>query len=361
MLTGLGCTYVELPPEVEVPGTFLPTHFGDPVQEACAVREGVVAWDVSSTASFEWRGRDATRALQRVFSNDLGSLKAGRGRYGLLLDEDGNVITDPIVFKMSDEHYFVTTGEGTHGDYYRRAASRLDVEIEWTTLEYPHVQVQGPKSRALLQGLTRFDLSSMKWFDITLERVALAGCPVLISRTGPTAELGFEVFYHRSDGETLWRALLDRGATPIGHDCIVNILKPELGSICIGVDYEPGQRTPYDLSMDRFVAIDKDVAFAGRERLMEIAARPPNRFVTLRLYEDDLPAWGSPVFAKGRDIGVATCSAPSPQFGPLGQAIVETASAHEGAEVEVRCDGRVYPATVARTPQYDPGRLRVRA
>ena len=303
LLTRRGCEYVELPHDVEVPGTFIPTHFGDPEAEARAVRESVAAWDVSSTASFEWRGPHATQALQRVFSNDLGNLRAGRGRYGVLLDENGNVITDPIVFKMSDTHYLVTTGEGTHGDYYRRTAADLEVEIEWTTLAYPHVQIQGPESRNLLQSLTTFDLNTMKWFDITLERIDLAGCPVLISRTGPTAELGFEVFYHRHDGEKLWNSLLEHGARPIGHDCVTHILKPELGSICVGIDYEPGQRSPYDLSMDRFVAIEKEIAFSGRERLEALAANPPNRFITLLFRDEGLPAWGSPVFQESEDVG----------------------------------------------------------
>jgi aminomethyltransferase len=365
-LTGLGCQYVELPPAESLPGTFVPSHFGDPVAEARAIREGVVAWDCASTCSYEWRGRDAVLAFQRVFSNDVTSLRPGRGRYGMILNANGNVLVDPIAFKMSETHMFATTGEGVYLDYYCEAACDLDVEIEWVAPRFPHIQVQGPKSRDLLQSLTRFDMSSMRWFDITTERVELADCPVLISRTGPTAELGFEVFYHREDGERLYRALIGGGATPIGHDCIVGILKPELGAICDGVDYLNGNRTPYDLSMDRFVALHKPIEFAGKERLRKIAESPPRRFVTLELKRNgttagELPEWGSRVFAADREAGLMTCSAESPQFGPLAQAIVETEFADEGRSLMIRSGEAEFTATVTTTPLYEPDRIKVRS
>jgi len=81
----------------------------------------------------------------------------------------------------------------------------------------------------------------------------------------------------------------------------------------------------------------------------------------LRFSGDDLPAWGRPISKGGREVGVATCSALSPRFGPLGQAIVETASAQEGKHLQVLDQGKRFAAEVVRTPLYDPGRKRVRA
>ena len=365
-LSGLGCRYVEVEAPEVLPGTFVPGDFGDPVAEARAVREGVVAWDCAATDSFEWRGPDAVEAVQRVFSNDITRFKSGRGRYGAMLDREGNVLADPIVFKMSETHVFATTGESFLFDYYCEMAADLDVEIEWVTPRFPHVQVQGPKSRDLLQSLTRFDMTSMRWFDITTERVEVTGCSVLISRTGPTAELGFEMFYHPEDGVRLYQALIDGGATPIGHDCIIGILKPELGAVCAGVDYGVGDRTPYDLGMDRFVALEKPIEFAGKERLRTIAKNPPRRFVTLELARggeapEELPEWGSAVFAADREVGVMTTSASSPQFGPLGQAILETGYSAVGTELMIRSGGREFMATITTSPLYEPDRVKVRS
>jgi aminomethyltransferase len=347
------------------PTTTLTGNFGDPRAEARAVRDHVVGWDVGSTHSLEWTGPDAAAALQRVFSNDITSCPAGMGRYGALLDDTGNMIVDPIAFKFSDEHFLVTTAHNDRQDWYRHAAKDLDVDIVHSTPKYPHVQVQGPKSRELLQTLTEFDMQSLKWFRFTLERVEVAGCQVLISRTGPTAELGFELFYHPQDVEKLWTALLDAGVTPIGIEAIL-ILKPELGAAAIELDYFPGKGTPYDVGMDRCVAINKPVEFAGKARLTEISKNPPNRFKTMKLTDDaldieDLPEWGSPVAVGGKEVGTMTQSEMSLDFGPLAQTIIQTPFADEGTKIEIISGSKTYNAIITTTPLYDPERIKVRS
>ncbi len=207
--------------------------YGDIVAEYHAVRNNVVAWGVSGTHSYSWRGPQAAAALQSVFSNDIIHCPAGRGRYGAILDPHGNVIDDPIAFKYSDEFMHTTASSCHHLDYHREVTAGFDVDVSLTTLEHPHVQVQGPVSRFLLQGLTNFDVSSLKWFQYTTEPVNVAGVDVILTWTGPTAELGYELTYPRADGLKLVTALVDAGAKLVGHDVIIKLIMPEVGAVSV--------------------------------------------------------------------------------------------------------------------------------
>ena len=335
--------------------------YGDIHAEYKAVREDVVAWDVSGTHSFVWEGPQAAAAAQAVFSNDILNCPVGLGRYGAILDRNGNVLDDPIAFKHSDEFVHMTMSVPHWNDYFQQMIKGFDATVRFATLEYPHVQVQGPNSRKLLQTLTDFDMESLKWFRFTTERVPVAGVDVIVTRTGPTAELGYELHYPRPDGLKLFTALVDAGATLCGHDCMIKMIKPETGAICFGVDYVPGERTPFDLGMDTCVAINKPVEFAGKSRLASLAKAPPHRLISLSFASEDLPDWGSKVMVDGYDIGDMTVSTTTPLFGALGQAIIETDFASPGTRVEVVDGDRVFPATVGERVLYDPERIRVRS
>lgn len=335
--------------------------YGDIYAEYTAVREDVVAWDVSGTHSFIWEGPQAAAAAQTVFSNDILNCPAGLGRYGAILDRNGNVLDDPIAFKYSNQFVHMTMSAPHWTGYFEEMLEGFDATVRWATLEYPHVQVQGPNSRRLLEGLTRFDLQSLKWFRFTTDRVPVAGVDVTITRTGPTAELGYELIYPRPDGLKLITALVEAGATLCGHDCMIKLIKPETGAICIGVDYEPGQRTPFDLGMDTCVAVNAPVQFAGKERLKALAESPPNRLISLSFEAEALPEWGSKVFADGEHVGELTVSSLSPRFGPLGQAIIETEFATPGTRVEVVDNDGRHSAAVGPRVLYDPERIRVRS
>ena len=129
---------------------------------------------------------------------------------------------------------------------------------------------------------------------------------VHLSRTGDGGELGYELFLvDPADAETLWNAVVGAGVTPIGTDAI-EVARVEAGLIIYDYDYEPHQRTPFDLGLDKLVRLDQGLGFAGEDALRTVAADPPHRFVTLRLEAD-----GSPSTAR-RSRGTARRSESSP-------------------------------------------------
>jgi aminomethyltransferase len=336
------------------------TGYGDPDAEYRAVRESVGVWDVSPLNKWEFRGPDALEAAQRVHSNDILGMQTGQVRYGAFLDADGFLVDDGTVFKHADDHLWVCTNGLEHAEYFADASKGLDVTVEYIAPDLPHLQVQGPGSRDLLQGLTDANLGSLPYFRFLPDQVKVGGVPAWLSRTGFSGELGYELFIRPDQAEALWSVVTEAGAVPYGTD-VVEPIRIEVGMVVTDYDYEAHQRTPYDLGMDRLVALDADGAFMGKEVLRSVAADPPNRLKTLRLEGDRLPEYGAAVSKDGEEVGVLTSPAVSPAYGPIGLAILRTDVADEGTKVEVALDGETVPATIDALAIHDPAKRRPRA
>jgi aminomethyltransferase len=336
--------------------------FGDLGKEYAAIRDDVAVWDVSPLNKWDVRGPDALRAAQHIFSNDALGLEVGQARYGAFLDEDGLMVDDGTVFNTGrPDHCWIMTNSKDLDDYFGSMLSGFDVEVEWIAPSMPHLGVIGPRSREVLRSLTDADVGALRYFRFYPDPVKVGGVPVILSRTGYGGELGFELFLtDPADAPALWNAVIGAGVTPFGAEAI-EVCRVEAGLIVTDYDYEAHQRTPYDFNLDRLVALDKDVSFVGKERLREIAANPPNRFVTLRIEGDQLPDYGVAVTRDGEEIGVLTSPTDSPRFGKIGMAVLAREHATPGTAVKVALGEGTAPATVDVLPIYDTEKRRPRA
>jgi aminomethyltransferase len=345
---------------VEEAGWFWVTNFGDPDAEYRAVREGVGMWDLSPLNKWEFRGSDAAEAAQRVHTNDVIGMQPGQVRYGAFVDEDGLLVDDGTVFKHAEDHFWVCTNGDKRGEYFAEATKGLDVSIRYIAPELPSMQIQGPRSRELMRRITDADVDALKYFNFLPEQVRVGGAPVWLSRTGFSGELGYEVFLTPDHAEQVWEAVESAGAVPYGVD-IIEPLRVETGMIVTDYDYKEHERTPYDLGLDRVVALDGEGEFMGKDKLREVAANPPNRFKTIRLEGEPLPEYGAGVTRDGQEIGVLTSPAPSPMFGNIGIAILRSDAATDGDKVEVEVDGGTVPGTIDVLAIYDPDKQKPRA
>jgi aminomethyltransferase len=246
---GLGCEFMDWE------GWRWPNHFGDPVAEHRAVRENAGVWDESPLRKWDFRGPDALRAADRIFTNDMAGLEIGQVRYAPFCDEDGKMVGDGTVFKFDDEHAWVITALDSDLEHFKQVAGDLDVEIEPITPALPHVQLQGPRSRDLLASLCDADVSALRYFRFFPEQVRVGGVPVWVSRTGYSGELGYEIFCRPEDAAELWGALTSTGAVPYGL-AAVETLRIESGLIFIGYDYFQHETDPFDVSLDKVVRLD---------------------------------------------------------------------------------------------------------
>jgi aminomethyltransferase len=334
-------------------------NLGDPAGEYEAIRSGVALWDVYGLQKWDVTGPDAQAVVQRVFTNNLATLTVGQVKYGAFVDDAGMMIDDGTVYKLADDHFWVMVNSDAFGAVLTEAVPGADVEVAYRTHEMPVISVQGPGSRDMLAGLTDHDLSALPYFRFVPERVQLAGVPVWLLRTGFSGEIGFELIPDRDDAVQLWTTLCSLGGRPIGLDA-VEIARVEAGLIIAAVDYQAGETSPFDVGLDRTVAVSSDADFRGKDALRAAAAAPANRFKTLTLEGADLPEYGAEVFHGDEVVGTVTSPADSPRYGVIGLAILRSDVAENGTPLEVAVgEGRV-KATVTDLSIHDPQKLRPR-
>jgi aminomethyltransferase len=244
-------------------------------------------------------------------------------------------------------------------EYFAEATKGLEVSVRYLGTELPSLQIQGPGSRDLLRGVTDADLDALAYFRFFPHEVTVGGAPVILSRTGFSGELGYELFLAPRDAAQVWEAVEAAGAVPYGVG-IIEAIRVEAGLVVTGYDYDEHERSPYDLGMDRMVALRSEGEFMGKDRLREIAKHPPNRFKTLRLALGPLPEYGATVSRAGEEVGLLTSPADSPTLGPIGLAILRADAAEDGTSLSVATADGPREATVDALALYDPKKQRPR-
>ncbi len=340
-------------------GWYWPSTFGDAAAEHHAIRNDVGVWDASPLRKWYFEGPDALKAADRVFANDMLSLDVGQVRYAPFCDENGKMVGDGTVFKLADDQCIVVTALDSDLEHITAVVDGLEVGVTPTTRESPQLGINGPRSRELLQGLTDADVASLRYFRFWPEQVEVGGVPCWVSRTGYSGELGFELFCSPDGAEQLWAAVTGAGAKPYGL-AAVETIRIESGLIFIGYDYFQHETSPFDMGLDKVIALDGS-DFCGKAALEAEASSPPNRFVTL-VVDGDVPEYGAAVTKAGEQVGTLTSPCESPTLGKvIGLGVLRADLAREGETVEVAVGDGTAQATVAPVPVYDTEKKRPRS
>lgn len=329
---------------------------GDIRKEYDAVRSDVGVWDLSPLIKWDFAGPQAAEAVGFINSNDLIHAPDGAVKYGPFLNEDGKVLDDGTIYKFNDDHLWVMTNSEDHAEHFAKHLVDFDVTITNITRKMPHLSIQGPRSRDVVSKLTGLDLSEMRYFTFNTELVTLGGAEGFLSRTGFSGELGYEFFTVPDQIAKAFDALLDEKVTPFGVGAIYS-LRLEAGLLIPTLDYDPGEQTPYDIGLGRFVRMDKE-RFLGRAPLEAIAQDPPNNYMTLK-YDTEGPETevGAMVTRDGVTVGTTRAWVESPVFGAIGGAILNKNLAVAGDKVQAEGkDATVHPWGI-----YDPEKKRPRS
>jgi aminomethyltransferase len=300
----------------------------------------------------------------------MSALEVGQVRYGAICDDDGKMLMDGTIFKFSDDHCFSITSYDSDLEHFRQVASDrgLDVEVSDVTDAMPHLQVQGPLVREVLAPITEgADVAELRYFRFVPEGVTVGGVPVMLSRTGYSGELGFEIYCKPGDAADLWNAVLKAGEAhgikPIGLSAI-ETLRIESGLLFPDVDYFPHQTDPYEVRLDNVVKPDKAGDFVGKDALRKIAAEgTPRLLTTLRIEGDEVPEYGAAVTVDGNDVGIVRSPAQSPSFdmNVIAMATIDRDLNTPGQKVDVALGGGTVSATVDAFPLYDTKKTRPRS
>lgn len=363
---------------VEYRGFWLPNGFPqtDAVESYWACREGVVVMDLSALRKFEVTGPDAEALMNWILTRNVEKLGVGQVVYSAMCHPHGGMLDDGTLFRLGAENFRWIGGSDEGGVWMREEAKRLglNVMIRSSTDQMHNLAVQGPKSRELMREIVwtpphQTPLEDLSWFRFTVGRLGgEAGAPVVVSRTGYTGELGYEIFCHPKDGDAVFRAVWEAGA-PLGLAPMglagLDLVRIEAGLIFAGYDF-CDQTDPFEAGIGFTVPLKSKAAdFVGRGALERRKAAPSRKFVGLEIEGREPAAHGDGVRVGRAQVGEICSAMISPRTGrQIALARIDLAHAAEGTEVEVgRLDGRMkrLPAQVTPFPHYDPNKERPRA
>ncbi|AHG91494.1 Aminomethyltransferase [Gemmatirosa kalamazoonensis] len=317
-----------------------------------AVRASCGVFDVSHMGEFIVRGVQAIEFVNHVTTNDVAKLEIGQVHYSTILNERGTIEDDCLVYRFADRVMMVVNGSNKDKDlaHVQRYAERFAVTVDDRTDDIALLAVQGPDAEAILQPLTKTDLSAIKYYWFT--EGEMAGIPAVVSRTGYTGEDGFELYFDAANARPMWDALMATGRiTPCGLGSR-DSLRLEMGMALYGNDIDD-TTTPLEAGLGWLVKMGKG-DFVGRDALeRQKAAGIPRRLVGFTSEERVFPRHGYPVFYENAPSGVVCSGTLSPSLGiPIGTCYLPTAAAKEGTAFELEIRGKRVGATVVKPPFY---------
>jgi aminomethyltransferase len=355
-------------------------------REYHAVRNSAAVFDVSPLYKYAVTGRDAGKLLDRMVTRNVAKTKVGQVLYTPWCDAHGKTIDDGTVSRLGENIYRLTAAEPNYRWLHQNAFG-LDVMIEDVSEALGALALQGPLSRAVLNAVAQQPVDELKYFRLMENRIA--GVNIQISRTGYTGDLGYEIWIPTAGAITVWDALMAEGSkygiTPAGVWAL-DVARIEAGLVMLDVDYhsshhamiESQKSSPYELSLDWTVNLDKDM-FNGKSALKaELARGPAWRFVGIEVDWDSfealftrahlapsLPtiAWRTsvPIYRAAEQVGYASsgCWSPllkkylalahlrAPHFAPDTPVEIEVTVEHQRQRAD---------ALVRRLPFFDPPR-----
>jgi len=347
-----------------------------PVAEYWACRQRAVIMDLSPLRKFEVTGPDAESLLQYTLTRNVRKLTTGQVVYTAMCYEHGGILDDGTLFRLGENNFRWIGGDDYGGIWLRELAGKLGLKawVRSSTDQLHNVAVQGPKSRDILREViwappAQPALEELGWFRFTIGRVGgFDGVPVVVSRTGYTGELGYEVFCHPKDALTvfdaIWQAGQPHGLMPFGLQAL-DMVRIEAGLVFAGYEF-CDQTDPFEAGIGFTVPLKgKNEDFIGREALLRRSEHPQRKLVGLEMDGDEAVGHSDCVHIGRAQVGVVTSATRSPILQKtIALARLDVAHCELGTEVEVgKLDGhqKRLPARIVRFPHYDPDKTRVRS
>ena len=345
--------------------TYHPRHYGDPVAEYWHLLNGVTLWDVGVERQIEISGPDAFDFTNLLVARDLNKCAVEQCKYVFLCLPDGGIINDPVLMRVEENRFWLSLADSDVELWARGVAHNSDYDVTIKEIDIGPVQVQGPKSKDVMVDLFGDSILEIPYYY--LRPYELEDMKVLVSRTGYTGELGYEIYLYEAsrNGVKLWDAVLEAGKP---HDLAVigpcHIRRIEGGILALGADmwYDTN---PYEVGMgyDWMVDLEQGSDFIGKEALARIKREGAKRkLVGVEIGGEPLGAYSDgsmidlfPVHKDGERIGEVTSACFSPRLEKnIGYAMVPTEHADLGTELEVEGPSGRTSAVVVEKPFIDP-------
>ena len=334
-------------------GWEMPVEYIGIIEEHKAVRNNCGLFDVSHMGEILVSGENAAKSLDKIITNDLKKLEAGKIIYTLICNEDGGIIDDLLIYCLNENEYLlVVNASNIEKDFNWIKEHSLDkTEAKNLSKKYAMLALQGPESKKILTQLTDIDLSSLDYYRF--RQAKAAGLNMIISRTGYTGELGYELYLTPDKVKNVWEELMevgsDFGLQPCGLGAR-DTLRLEKMYALYGNDIDENTN-PYEAKLSWIVAINKG-DFIGREKLLEIKKNCCQRKLTpFKIKGRGMARHGYQVFGDDKKIGKVTSGSYSPTLEQgVGLAYLNSEYTEIGTEIEIKVRKRKIKAEVVKGP-----------
>ncbi|MEO0492825.1 MAG: glycine cleavage T C-terminal barrel domain-containing protein [Actinomycetota bacterium] len=337
---------------------YIPRDFGDPEQNFWNLVNEAILCDVAVERQVEITGPDAARFTQLLTCRDLSLMQVGQCKYILITNADGGLLNDPVLLRLAENHFWISLADSDILLWAQGVATHAGMDVTIREPDVSPLQLQGPKSGEIMTVLFGDWVGELKYY--WLRETELDGIPLVVSRTGWSSELGYEIYLRDgSRGDELWEKIMAVG-TPMGlqpgHTS--SIRRIEGGMLSYHADATI-DTNPFELGLDRLVAVDSDVEFIGKDALRRIRDEGVSRTQVGIVIEMD-PLTGPnttfwPVMANGQQVGEVTSAVWSPRLEQnIALAMVSVGASETGTALTVDTNLGPKTATVAEKPFYDP-------
>jgi glycine cleavage system aminomethyltransferase T len=344
---------------------YIPRDFGDPVENYWNLVNAAILCDVAVERQVEITGPDAARFVQLLTPRNLSQCHVGQCKYVMITSEEGGIINDPILLRLGENHFWLSLADSDVLLWAKGVAVHSGMDVSIGEPDVSPLQLQGPRSLEIMKVLFSEEIATLRYF--WLRKFELDGIPLVVSRTGWSSELGYEIYLRDSSrGDELWERIMAAGqpfGLRAGHTSTIRRIEGGMLSYHADMDINTN---PFELGLDKLVDLDMEAAFIGKAALKRIKATGIRRKqVGLQIAGPPIEATNTrfwPLLAGDEQVGVITSAVYSPQLERnIALAMVSSEWAGKGSELLARCSSGDHHAIVVNVPFIDPQKQRAKS
>ena len=337
---------------------YIPRDFGNPEENFWNLVNNSILCDVAVERQVEITGPDAFQFIQLLTPRDLSKLAVGQCKYVLITNNDGGILNDPVLLRLDENHFWLSLADSDILLWAQGVAVNSNLNVSITEPDVSPLQLQGPNSGKIMENLFGETINDLKYY--WLREFDLDGIPLIVSRTGWSSELGYELYLRDgSKGDKLWEMIMTAGKVlglKPGHTS--SIRRIEGGMLSYHADADINTN-PYELGLDRLVNLDTEINFIGKQALKKIKEDGIKRKqIGLEIKNNPLKApnttfWN--ILHDGKNVGKVTSAVYSPRLKKnIALAMVDIEFAKIDGELNVEIDGLLVNSIVVEKPFFDP-------
>ena len=337
---------------------YIPRDFGNPEQNFWNLINEAILCDVAVERQVEITGPDAYKFVQLLTPRDLSKLAVGQCKYVLITNHEGGILNDPVLLRLAENHFWLSLGDSDILLWAQGVAVNSGLNVKIIEPDASPLQLQGPNSGKIMQKLFGESIIELKYY--WFKELELDGIPLIVSRTGWSSELGYEIFLRDgSKGDLLWEKIMEAGKNlglKPGHTSSIRRIEGAMLSYHADADINTN---PYEVGLDRLVSLDSDINFIGKDALKKIKENGVKRKQVGLIIDCDPLKGPNTTFWKikknNKIVGKVTSAVYSPRLKKnIALAMISIEESEIGNNLDIEVMNKTVKSTVVEKPFYDP-------